>query len=79
MGKSTSIELGDHFTAFVEAQVAKGRYGNVSEVVRAGLRLLEEREARLSVLRAAIEEGLGSGLPEPFDVDALIAEKPKSA
>ena len=75
MAKNTSIALGEHFVAFVEAQVAKGRYGNASEVVRAGLRLLEERETKLSALRAAIDEGLESGPAEPFDVEAFIAEK----
>ena len=67
--------LGEHFAAFVEEQLSKGRYGNVSEVVRAGLRLLEEREAKLTALRAAIEEGLESGPAEPFDVETFIADK----
>lgn len=75
MAKNTSIALGDHFTAFVKEQVSQGRYGSVSEIVRAGLRILEEREARLKALRAAIDEGLESGPAEPFDVEAFIAEK----
>ena len=75
MGKNTSIALGDHFAAFVEEQLSEGRYGSASEVLRAGLRLLEEREAKLSALRAAIEEGLESGPAEPFDVEAFIAGK----
>ena len=75
MAKNTSIALGEHFAAFIEEQVAQGRYGNMSEVVRAGLRLLEEREAKLRSLRAAIDEGLGSGPAETFDVEAFIAEK----
>ena len=75
MGKNTSIVLGDHFAAFVEEQLSKGRYGSASEVLRAGLRLLEEREAKLSALRAAIEEGLESGPAEPFDVEGFIADK----
>ncbi len=75
MGKNTSIALGDHFAAFVEEQLSKGRYGSASEVLRAGLRLLEEREAKLSALRAAIEDGLESGPAEPFDVEAFIADK----
>ena len=75
MGKNTSIALGEHFAAFVEEQLSKGRYGNASEIVRAGLRLLEEREAKLTALRAAIEEGLESGPAEPFDVEAFIADK----
>lgn len=75
MAKNTSIALGEHFATFVEEQVSRGRYGNASEVVRAGLRLLEEREAKLKALRVAIEEGLESGPAEPFDVEAFIAEK----
>ncbi len=75
MAKNTSIAMGDHFTSFVEEQVAAGRYGNASEVIRAGLRLLEEREAGLSALRRAIREGLESGAAEPFDIEQFIAEK----
>ena len=75
MAKNTSIALSGHFAAFVEEQVSKGRYGNVSEVVRAGLRLLEEREARLEALRTAITQVLESGPAEPFDVEAFIAAK----
>jgi antitoxin ParD1/3/4 len=45
MSKNTSISLGEHFTTFVESQIAEGRYASASEVIRAGLRLLEEREA----------------------------------
>ena len=44
MGRVTSFSLGDHFTSFVDAQVKDGRYGNASDVMRAALRLLEERE-----------------------------------
>ena len=47
----------------------------MSEVVRAGLRILEEREAKLEALRGAINEGLESGPAEPFDVEAFIAGK----
>lgn len=75
MSKNTSISLGDHFAHFVDEQVARGRYSSASEVVRAGLRLLEEREASLQALRAALIEGENSGMSEPFDVEAFIAEK----
>ena len=75
MAKNTSITIGDHFATFVEEQVSQGRYGNASEVIRAGLRLLEEREAKLKALRAAIDEGLASGPAEEFDVETFIAEK----
>ena len=75
MGRNTSVTLSEHFEAFVEEQVAAGRYGNASEVIRAGLRLLEEREAKLKTLRRAIVEGLESGPAEPFDVEAFLAMK----
>jgi len=77
--KNTSMTLGEHFAAFVEKQVAAGRYGNASEVIRAGLRLLEEREAKLEALRQAVNEGLQSGPAEPFEVGAFIAEKTRES
>jgi antitoxin ParD1/3/4 len=73
--KNTSIALSEHFADFVEEQVAAGRYGNASEVIRAGLRLLEEREAKLRSLREAIDEGLKSGPAEKFNVEEFIAAK----
>ena len=79
MNKNTSVTLGEQFTAFVEDQVSAGRYGNASEVIRAGLRLLEEREAKLKALRHAIDEGLQSGPAEPFDAEAFIAEKARES
>lgn len=75
MTKNTSFSLGEHFGAFIEAQVAEGRYGSASEVVRASLRLLEEHEARLAGLRSALVEGERSGPSTPFDFDAFITDK----
>ena len=74
MGKNTSVALGDHLHGFVEQKIEEGRFGNVSEVVRAGLRLLEERETKLEALRVAIREGLESGPAQPFDVEELLTE-----
>lgn len=74
MARNTSFALSDHFTDFINEQVASGRYGSASEVVRAGLRLLEERERRLKVLHDAIDEGEASGIAEEFDVDAFLSE-----
>ena len=79
MSKNTSITLGDHFAAFVDKQVRAGRYANVSEVIRAGLRLLEERDTKLAALRQAIGEGLQSGPAESFDLEAFIAEKARES
>jgi antitoxin ParD1/3/4 len=75
MSKNTSFSLGEHFSGFVEAQVGKGRYGSASDVVRAALRLLEEQEARLEALRAALIEGEQSGASTPFDFEAFIERK----
>ncbi len=74
MAKNTSVALGDHFENFIGERVAQGRYGSASEVVRAGLRLLEEHEAKLEALRAALIEGEESGIPEEFDNDAFLKE-----
>jgi antitoxin ParD1/3/4 len=67
MGKNTSISLGDHFENFIESTVSNGRFNNASEVVRAGLRLLEEEENRIQILRKAIQEGIESGRADNFD------------
>ena len=75
MNKHTSFSLGEHFSTFIEGQVADGRYGSASEVVRASLRLLEQQEARLAALRAALVEGELSGVSTPFDFDVFMALK----
>ena len=67
MGKNTSVSLGEYFEDFVENRISKGRYKNASEVIRAGLRLLEEEENRLTALKSAIQEGLNSGVVKDFD------------
>ena len=61
MQKNTSITLGKHFDSFIAQQVQNGRYASASEAVRAGLRLLEEREIKLKALRHALEEGERNG------------------
>ena len=75
MIKNTSISLRDHLGSFVDRQVAGGRYGSASEVIRAGLRLLEEHEIKLAALRAALIEGEQSGPSEPFDFDRFLERK----
>ena len=59
--KTTTIALGPHLEAFVQESVATGRYNNVSEVIREGVRLLEEREKALRELDMALAEGEASG------------------
>ena len=80
--KNTSISLGDYFDQFLQTQVATGRYKNVSEVIRAGLRLLENEENKVIALKNAIEEGLNSPGVKNFDFDEnlkkLKAEKRKN-
>lgn len=75
MAQNTSISLDAHFVDFLAQEVSTGRYRSASEVVRAGLRLLEDQEAQMSALRAALIAGEESGAPEPFDFDAFIASK----
>lgn len=69
MSKNTSITLGSYFDQFIQGILREGRYKNASEVVRAGLRLLEEEEQKIITLRQSIEEGVKSGLAEDFDPD----------
>ena len=68
------VTVGDYFAEFIERQVTAGRYGSASDVVQEGLRLLEEREAKLEALRAALIEGERSGPCTPFDFDEFIEE-----
>jgi antitoxin ParD1/3/4 len=74
MAHNTSVSLGDHFQQLGAHLVEQGRYSSVSEVVRAGMRLLEEHEQRLKALRQALQDGEASGYPETFDPDALLRQ-----
>ena len=67
MGRNTSVSLGNYFEDFVENRIIEGRYKNASEVIRAGLRLLEEEENKVKVLKDAIQEGINSGVVKNFD------------
>jgi antitoxin ParD1/3/4 len=73
MGKNTSISLGEHFDSFIAEQLESGRYASTSEVVRAGLRLLEEEETRLVTLRQLLEAGEKSEIAD-YSLDELIEE-----
>jgi antitoxin ParD1/3/4 len=78
MSKNTSISLGDYFDQFVSRQVSAGRYKNVSEVIRAGLRLLEDEESKVIALKNAVQQGLKSPRVENFDFEEHLV-KLKSA
>lgn len=75
MQKNTSVALGDHFTGFIEQQVAAGRYGSATDVVRSGLRLLEQHELQLQQLRADLMTGEQSGVATDFAMAQFIKER----
>ena len=78
MSKNTSISLGNYFDNFVKRSVSEGRFKNASEVIRAGLRLLEEEENKVLSLKKAIQEGIDSGIAEDFNPSTHL-KKLKSA
>ncbi len=72
MAKNTSITLGDHFESIIENSIASGRYASASEVIRAGLRKIDEEEQKIKALREAIEAGEKSGYLTDFDPDKFL-------
>jgi len=78
MGKNTSISIGQHFDSFIQNQIDTGRYASTSEVVRAGLRLLEEEEQKLRLLRQALIDGEESGWVENFNAADFKAKLRKN-
>lgn len=74
MSRNTSISIGDYFDNFIQNRITAGRFKNASEVVRAGLRLLEEEENRLIALREAIQEGVESGIAYNFNPESHLEE-----
>ncbi len=70
--KTTSVALGPYFEDFIKAQISQGRYNNASEVIRAGLRMLEDNNTRIAALKSAIEEGVNSGEAIDFDPAAHL-------
>jgi len=79
MNRNTSVSIGDYFDNFIQSRISAGRFKNASEVIRAGLRLLEEEENRLIALTRAIQEGIESGTALDFNpelhLDKLKANK----
>ena len=73
MAKNTSVSLGEHFEGFIAHQIENGRYGSASEVVRAGLRLLEDTENQRATLRRLLAEGEQSGTAD-YSLSGFISE-----
>ena len=82
MRRNTSVSLGDYFEDFVENKIAEGRYKNASEIIRAGLRLLEEEENKIAALKNALEDGINSGIVKNFNpqkhLESLKASKKRN-
>ena len=74
MSRNTSISLGDYFDRFIQSRLTTGRFKNASEVVRAGLRLLEEEENKIIALRDAIQEGVKSGIAHDFNPETHLKD-----
>ena len=72
MARTVTVSLGPHYEEFIKQNIAGGRYNNVSEVIRAALRRLEEDETRLAALRAALIEGENSGIAQDFDPQGFV-------
>ncbi len=72
MARNTSVLLGEHFEEFINKEVASGRYGSASEVVRTALRLLEDTEHQKEMLSQALDEGEKSGFVPDFDPKAHL-------
>jgi antitoxin ParD1/3/4 len=75
MSKDATFHLETFFLAFIEEMVASGRYSSPSQVVQAGLRVLEQRESHADALATALQEGEDSGWVEDFDFDEFLARK----
>ena len=74
MGRNTSVSLGEHLEEFVQYRIKEGRYKNASEVIRAGLRLLEAEEHKSYALKSAIEEGIDSGIAVDFEPNEFLGQ-----
>jgi antitoxin ParD1/3/4 len=72
MTRNTSISIGEYFDSFIQNRISAGRSQHASEVVRAGLRLLEEEENRIIALKAAIREGIESGIADDFNPESHL-------
>ena len=73
MARNTSVTLGEHFEKFIAEKIEQGRFQSTSEVVRAGLRKLEEDESKLESLRARLNAGENSPNVEDFDAENFLS------
>ena len=73
MARNTSVTLGAHFDEFVSEKISQGRFQSVSEVVRAGLRKLEEDESKLQALKEKLQAGENSPRVENFDSGGFLS------
>jgi len=75
---TTSLSLGEHWEVFIKNEVASGRYGSASEVVRDALRHMEDYNSRLAALRAHLAEGEAQALQgdfvQDYSIDNLLSE-----
>ena len=75
---TTSLSLEEHWEVFIRNQVVSGRYGSASEVVQDALRYMEERNSKLTALRAHLAQGERQALQGDFvhdySIDHLLAE-----
>jgi antitoxin ParD1/3/4 len=75
---TTSLSLGEHWEVFIKKEIASGRYGSASEVVRDALRAMEERKSKLEALRSHLSEGAtqarNGGFVDDFSMDSLISD-----
>lgn len=74
MSKNTSISISAYFNDFIQSKISTGRYKNASEVIRAGLRLLEQEEDKVIALRTAIQEGIESGVANDFNPELHLED-----
>lgn len=78
MARNTSVILGEHFDNFIKSELETGRYGSASEVIRSGLRLLEDERKKISAINEALIIGEESGSARPFDNEKFKLEMRKS-
>ena len=67
MSRNTSVILGEHFDEFIKSEIKAGRYRSASEIIRSGLRLLEDEKIKIFAINEALIVGENSGEEKEFD------------